>query len=208
MLFRSHSTFFYAMALFVSFLTVYYSFRLLFVLVFSKVREGHDPTHHESITLKICRAVPLVSLGAISVVVGLRGPKTHLNLEILGTTLFLIAGGASVAFFQFRDPQAAKAKLEDGRGLIFTLLDRKFFMDDLYLFLVKKVGLRLAALLDWFDRKFVNGVMVNQTSYGILNIGRVFSKIQTGLLQDYLSWALVVGVLVIFWLVNSVSGGV
>ena len=79
-------------------------------------------------------------------------------------------------------------------------------MDDLYVFLVKKVGLKFAGVLDWFDRSFVNGVLVNQTSYGILNIGRLASKLQSGLLQDYLAWALAVGVGVIFWLVNSFSG--
>ena len=80
-------------------------------------------------------------------------------------------------------------------------------MDDLYEFLVKKVGLRLAGLLDRFDRAFVSGVMVDQTSYGILRIGKIVSKLQSGLLQDYLSWALAVGVGVVFWLAHSVSRG-
>ena len=113
--------------------------------------------------------------------------------------------GATLAFIQFRNPEAAEAKLQKG-GVFQTILERKFFMDDLYVFLVKKIGLRIGALLDGFDCTFVNGVLVNQTSYGILNIGKIASKLQSGLLQDYLAWALAVGVGVIFWLVNTFTG--
>ena len=216
---REHNIFFYGVAVFVSFLTVYYSFRLLFVITFSKIQPAHHEPHPEPVSLRICRALPLVSLALISLAVGFQGSslmdykllrwlgghETHLNTEILATTILLIAGGAGLAFFQFRNPEA-EIKLISG-GIIRTLLDRKFFIDDLYEFLVKRVGLKLAGLLDWFDRKFVNGVMVNQTSYGILNLGKIASKFQSGLLQDYLSWALTAGVLVIFWIMNFFPRG-
>ena len=218
---REHNLFFYCVAIFVSFLTVYYSFRLLFVITMSKTHETHSEKHHDAVTLKICRALPLVSLALISVFAGLQGSsltdfkllrwlggeESELNPEILGTTLVLIVGGVAAAFWHFREPDAAETKLKNERGLIYIVLDRKFFMDDLYLFLVKKVGLKLAGVLNWFDRAFVNGVLVNQTSYGILNIGKISSRLQSGLLQDYLAWALAVGVGVIFWLVNSISWG-
>ncbi len=218
---REHHLLFYSVAVFVSFLTVYYSFRMLFVILFSKIHPGHHDTPHDSGTLKICRALPLLSLAILSVVVGfngsalmdhnilrwLDGHETHVNVEILTTTMLLIVGGATLAFFQFRDPQAAEAKLKVGGGLVHAVLDRKFFVDDLYEFLVKQVGLRLAAFLDWFDRKFINGILVNQTSYGVLNLGKLASKIQSGLLQDYVSLALTVGVGVIFWLMNFLPKG-
>jgi NADH-quinone oxidoreductase subunit L len=218
---REHDLLFYGVAVFVSFLTVYYSFRMLFVFTFSKIRPSHSPAHHDSVTLKYCRAFPLILLAVISVIVGFQGSslmdykilhwlgghETHLNMEILATTIGLIVAGAGLAFFQYRDPETAEARLKTGGGFLHTVLDRKFFMDDLYEFLVKRVVLKLATLLDWFDRKFVNGVLVNQTSYGILNLGKITSKIQNGLLQDYLSWALTAGVLVIFWIMNFFPKG-
>ena len=82
-------------------------------------------------------------------------------------------------------------------------LKNKFYIDDAYAFLVKKIGLGLAGILDWFDRVFVNGVLVNGTSYFILYIGRWFSKAQTGLVQDYLSWALALGVILLFWVARG-----
>ncbi len=218
---REHGLFFYGVAVFVSFLTVYYSFRLLFIMLFSKVHHGHHDAHHEPAALKLFAAVPLVSLAVISVIVGFKGSsvfdfvllrwlggeETHLNVEILATTIGLILGGAALAFVQFRNPEAAEAKLHAAKDPVHVLLERKFFMDDLYEFLVKQVGLRFAAFLQWFDQTSPNKLLVDQTSYGILNVGKIASKLQSGLLQDYLSWALTVGVLVIYWLMNLLPGG-
>jgi NADH-quinone oxidoreductase subunit L len=215
-----HSPVFYGVGLLVSFITAYYSFRLIFILTLAKVHHGHHDAHHESTLLKFCRALPLVSLAAISLWAGFQGSSfmeygllhwlgghaEHLNREILVTTIVLVLVAAAIAFFQFRDPQAAENRLATAKGPVHTLLSRKLFMDDLYGFLVKGVGLRVAAVLDWFDRKFVNGVMVNGTSYRILDLGRLASRLQTGFLQDYLTLALAVGVIVMFWLFHSGAG--
>ena len=213
---RHHHLFFYGIAILVSFLTVYYSFRLFFIIYFSKIHESHHEKHHESPILKICMAVPLIVLAAISIVAGLKGTsvynfqllhwlggeETQLNMEILITTTGLILGGGIIAFLQFRNPEAAEKKLREARGPLFAILDRKFFIDDAYEFMVKKVGLVFASGLDWFDRKFINGVLVNQTSYFILNIGRWVSRLQSGLLQDYLAWAMLAGVAALFWIIT------
>ena len=94
-------------------------------------------------------------------------------------------------------------KLDTEKNPLKTLLERKFFIDDAYAFGVKKIGLGLASIMNWFDRTVINGLMVNQTSYSILRLGRVVSKIQNGLLQDYLSLAIGAGVLIIFYLIEK-----
>ncbi len=218
---KEKSLFFYGVALFVSFLTVYYSFRFLFVILRSK--PAHDPRstihdqHHETILLRICRAVPLISLALISLYVGalgtplfghkilhwLGGHEASTDLGLILTTGILIAAGVALAFFRFRDPEAALDRLDKNKDFLQTLLEKKFYVDDLYEFLVKQLGLRLAALLDWFDRTFINGLMVNQTSFSVMRLGRLVSKIQTGLLQDYISWAVAGGVLVLFYLTKG-----
>ncbi len=215
---KERSFFFYAVAIFVSFLTVYYSFRLLFVIALSKTHaDPHASSHKPSALLKFCEATPLILLGAISVYVGalgtplfgsqilhwLGGHATHLNLELLVTTSLLILVGAGLAYFQFRDPAKAEENLKNRKNVIHTILEKKFFMDDAYDFVVKSVGLKLAWVLDWFDRTVINGLMVNQTAYSILRLGRASSKLQTGLLQDYLSLAIGLGVLIVFIVINS-----
>lgn len=217
---KEHNLFFYGVAIFVSFLTVYYSFRLLFVILLSKEKphatRGHDHAHPESSAIQLSMALPLISLAAISVYMGYLGSplnhslltwlgfehEVHWNVELLLTTLGLIISGGAVAWWQFKNPEAAEKKLNESRGFVFTTLSNKFYIDDAYQFLVKKVGLGLAAVLSWFDRKFVNDVMVNGTSYKILDLGRLSSRLQSGLLQDYLSVALLVGVFVVFWVIR------
>ena len=214
---REHNLFFYGVAIFVSFLTVYYSFRLLFVILFSKIdAHGHHDDPKEPALMKLARALPLISLAAISLFVGslgtplfghkillwLGGEPTHTNQEILFTTLALIAGGAALAYVQFRNPAQALSKLDSGRGFIKNILEKKFYVDDAYEFLVKKVGLAIAAVLDWFDRTVINGFMVNGTSYRILDLGKIGAAFQDGKLQDYLSTAILVGVVVLFLIIR------
>ncbi len=217
---KERGLFFYSVAILVSFLTVYYSFRMLFVILLSKIKEAPHDAHHQSAAghavLVACRALPLIGLAAISAYVGalgtpftghkmlhwLGGHVLPLNRELLITTLVLIISGAIVAFIQFRDPEKALAQLEAADNPLKTTLERKFFIDDAYAFVVKKIGLGLAWIMNWFDRNVINGFMVNGTSYNILHLGRLVSKVQNGLLQDYMSLAIGAGVVIIFYLIN------
>ncbi len=219
---RHHHPIFYAVAIFVSFLTVYYSFRLFFVLLFSKTEDKHSHAHqgqnqHNSVILEICRVLPLASLAILSLIAGfmatswcgsklliwLGGEEASINIEILVTTSALIIGGAGLAYFFFRDPQSAEKRLQMGRGPVRTILERKFFIDDMYEFLTKKVGMRISSAFAWFDHNFVNDVMVNGTAYRVLDLGKISSGIQNGLLQDYLSWAITTVILIAMWLLKS-----
>jgi NADH-quinone oxidoreductase subunit L len=217
------SIFFYAVALLVSFLTVYYSFRMFFVIAFAKVdpeRMGHShAAHPEPGFLKWAKAIPLVGLAAISLYVGALGTPllkdgilhwlgshhgSHWNWTLFLTTGFLIVSGALVAYFQFRNPEKALAHLTQSRHPIKILLERKFYIDELYEFLVEEVSMRLARLFNWFDHTFINALLVNQSAYSVLRLGRVAAKIQSGLLQDYLSLAIGAGILIIFWILKTV----
>lgn len=213
---KERSLFFYGVAVFVSLLTVYYSCRLLFVILFSKIEPEKHDAHEPSLTLKISEALPLISLAGISLVIGSLGSPmnsallrwldyreiVHLNIELLITTAVLIAVGGSIAFFYFNNPAKALEKLNLKKGFLTTLLESKFFVDDAYQFIGEKVGLGIAGLLNWFDRTVINGLMVNQTSFSVMRLGRLVSKLQDGQLQDYISVAMGVGVIIVFYLIH------
>ncbi len=217
---KERSLFFYGVAVFVSLLTVYYSCRLLFVILFSKIahksHDGHEHEHEPSFVLKISEALPLISLAGISLVMGYLGSpmnssllhwlgaeeSAYFNMSLILTTAVLIIVGGGFAYLRFKDPENALAKLNSEQSALKTILDRKFFVDDAYQFLVKKIGLGIAAILNWFDRTIINGLMVNQTSYSIMNLGKLASKIQDGQLQDYISVALGVGAIIVFYLIR------
>ena len=185
-------------------------------------RHASGHAKHSSAAQNLCGSLPLVFLATLSIVAGLAGTsvfdfkllrwlgghETHLNMEILVTTTVLILASSALAFVRFKDPKAAEKRLVEASGVFHGLLDRKFFVDDAYGFLVKKVGLPIGGFLDRFDRTFINGVLVNGTSYFILHIGRWLSRLQSGLLQDYLTWAMTVGVAVLFWAIHLASKGV
>ncbi len=208
---------FYCTALFVSFLTAYYSFRLLFVILFSRSEApgGHDLHNErkETFVMSLCRVLPLISLAGISLWVGslgtpvghfkilhwLGGHETHFDKQIFMTTTGLITAALLIAFFQFRNPATAEEKLQTSKNLVKFVLERNFFMDDILGFIVKRVGLVFAKMLNWFDRTIINEMMVNQSSFSVMRLGRVASKLQNGLLQNYLLWAVGAGVLIIFY---------
>lgn len=231
---REHNFIFYVVALFVSFLTVYYSGRMFFVIALSK-NHAHsaasailpaDPSSGGKASggrtplTDTCRVIPLVSLALISLYVGfsgtpllgqsvihwLHGPahpagghETHLNWEIIGTTTVLILAALALAYLQFKNPEAALEKLNVSRSPIKNILENKFYIDDLYQVATKHIALRFAGVLHWFDRTFVNELMVNQTSYSVKRLGALASKLQNGLLQNYLSLAVAAGVLILFY---------
>jgi NADH-quinone oxidoreductase subunit L len=213
---KEKSLFFYGVALFVSFLTVYYSFRMLFILVFSKVH-AHEKAHHDSALLNFARSAPLISLAGISLTVGalgtpffhsailhwLGGHDAHFDRGLVATTLVLIVSGAAIAYFQFRDPEAALVKLQNGKGPLKTLLENRFYIDHLYDFLVEQVSHRIARVFEWFDKNIINGLMVNQSAFSVMRLGRLTSRLQNGRLQDYLSLALGVGVVIMFWIIKA-----
>lgn len=208
---KEHSMVFYGLGLFVTLLTIYYSCRLFFVLIFTKDPE-HGHTHHESPLLTISKALPLISLALLSLYVGslgtpvghswllhwLGGHDAHYDRSIIMTTAILIVLGAGAAFIRFRNPEVALAKWSASKNPVKTILEHKLFIDDAYEFLVKKVGLKIAHWLNRFDRWFINDVMVNGTSFRILDLGKVAAKMQNGQLQDYLFIAVIVGVTVLF----------
>lgn len=222
----------YGLALLASFLTAFYSFRLLFILLFAKPlaakshgkapAHAHDAhAHHVSPLLNISRAIPLVSLAALSLFMGALGtPLTGhavlhwllpagrqaaahaapLDWEIVGSTAALTLIAAIMAFVRFRDPDAAERRLESAKGPLVTALKNKWYVDHVYEFLTRRVGLGIASAFDWFDRKFVNGILVNATSFRILDAGKIISKLQSGIAQDYLALAVGAGILATFFL--------
>ena len=81
-------------------------------------------------------------------------------------------------------PQQADP-LERG-GLVYTLLARKYFVDELYEgLLVRRVFYRyFAGVTDWLDRSLVDGI-VDFTGWTTRQFGRLAAQLQTGQVQFY-----------------------
>lgn len=212
----------------VSVLTAYYSFRLLYIILFSRIQtpkhghasahaHEHAAVHQEDLLGGLARALPLLLLAAFSIYAGflgspwahssvlvwLGGHEAHFDVALLGLTLIIIAVGAGAAYAQHRDPDLSEKRLLADKGFWAQLVERRFYVDDAFMFLTKNVGLALAGVLDLFDRLIINGAMVNGTSYRIADLGKLATRLQSGSVQAYLSW----GVLVLAAILLCVAGG-
>jgi NADH-quinone oxidoreductase subunit L len=177
----------YLVALGTVFLTAVYMSRLFF-LAFTGVPRG-TATAHESPAVM---TVPLVMLAVLAAGLGFAGVPAFLDplarpagLDI-GTLLLsngLAAAGILVAFFAFGPRR--RAQTEPRRpGPVYSLLANKFYIDELYLFLIRGLYFTLTAAVAWFDRHVVDG-MVNLVGGASRKGGALLRRTLAGKVQGY-----------------------
>ncbi|MGB0579191.1 MAG: NADH-quinone oxidoreductase subunit L [Limisphaerales bacterium] len=85
-------------------------------------------------------------------------------------------------------------------GLLARLMRDKFYLDEIYEIGIKLTQETLAAVVDWFDRWIVAGLIARGLSGFADLFGRALRMIQTGNLQTYAFW-LAAGVILILFFV-------
>ncbi len=107
--------------------------------------------------------------------------------------VYLAAAGAATAwFFYLKRPDLPAAISKKVSGL-YTLLDRKYFFDDLY---IKgfAAGGRAASKFLWQkgDELVIDGIIVHGTANSIVRLAGVLRQLQTGYLYHY-AFAMIIG---------------
>jgi len=215
---------YYAAAMVISFLSAYYCFRMVFILGFTKIEPSHAPGHggeHHGNESPASIWVPLAILGLLSVTVGFLGsPLTHnsffrylvgmgeeMNYFVVFTSLAAGLVGMGVAFVDYARPKLVRDGFVSFVPPMRTLFVRLYYVDDFYYFCVHKIVLVVSKVLDWFDKRMVNGA-VNATGIGALIGGRVMSRVQSGAVQLYIAvmFAVVVCIVSCFMYVFPQAG--
>ena len=115
---------------------------------------------------------------------GLQGPAFWLAM----------AGLFSAWFIYMKRPQIAEIA-EKKLSLVHTLLERKYFMDDLYIKIFAAGGRSAGGVLWKFgDVKFIDGLLVNGSAAAVGWFASVIRNIQTGYLYHY-AFAMILGLL-------------
>jgi NADH-quinone oxidoreductase subunit L len=140
-------------------------------------------------------------------VLGHMGEAFHGSLALfmhsIQTPVFwLAAGGAFTAWFLYLKRPDIPATIKDKVSGLYILLDRKYFMDDLY---IKgfAAGGRAAGNFLWRkgDELLIDGLMVNGTANSIGKLAGVMRQIQTGYLYTY-AFAMIIGLTgLLSWLI-------
>lgn len=195
-----------------SLMTAFYMFRLFF-LTFAGTFRGSDTQKHHLHESPKSMTVPLAILAILSVfgglinIPGVFGGSSELHMflspmysagkevivevshstEILLMIIAVLGAIAMIAFAWFRFVKMAAIPISnDAKRPLFTnLLYHKYYIDEVYAFLIEKPMLWLSGILHWFDVQIVDRA-VNSLGNSILWLGTKARPLQTGNIGFYM----------------------
>lgn len=182
----------YFTALFVAGLTAFYMFRLYFGIFWGKETQ-YKHTPHES---PISMTFPLLFLAFMSVVAGFIpfsefvtadkvGFEAHLNLPLAAAAVGTGLTGIIIAWVFYKKENDLAEKFANAFGVFYKWTYHKFYFDEIYMFVTKKIIFNLISTpIAKFDKKYVDGTMEGIGNKTVL-ISEKIKGLQSGRLQDY-----------------------
>jgi NADH-quinone oxidoreductase subunit L len=187
-------------------LTAYYMGRECFVVFFGKPRDHHAYEHaHESPWVM---TLPLMFLAILSIIAGWNGAVPHfldphgeVEHSNIGYALMLVPhAGFVVAWLIYWKPRPSDAPVKGALGPIWTLVENKYYFDEVYLWIVKYVQGTIANVCELFDRWILQRLGIGGLSVGTGLLGRTVRLLQTGSISGY-AFLVGLGVTVIIYYV-------
>ncbi len=193
------SLFLFILGLTISALTAFYMFRLYFSIFWGKEQHYHHTPHEAPKVMTI--PLMLLALGAIfagllpfaSFVTSDGKPLAmHIDLAIAIPAMLVGVFGALTAMVFYRKETNIPEKISAALGGFYRAAFRKFYVDELYLFITRKIIFNhVSRPIAWFDRHIVDGSM-NGISYVTNEVSTRIKSFQSGQLQQY-AWVFVTG---------------
>ena len=198
-----HNKLIYFIGIFVAGLTAFYMFRIYFGIFWGKdTKYEHAP--HES---PISMTFPLMVLALLSIVGGLipfsefvtadkAGFEAHLNYPLAAVAVGVGLIGIALAWVFYKKENDLADKMINFFGPLYQWTSDKFYFDEIYLFITKKILFnRVSAPIAKFDKKYVDGTMVGIGNKTVLASEKI-KGMQSGKVQDY-AFAFIAGVVII-----------
>jgi NADH-quinone oxidoreductase subunit L len=198
--YHSNKTIFY-LAIATAAITAFYMFRLYFSIFWSKpyTVHSHDDHHAHHSEGTGTMIFPLVVLGIMSIVAGFipfgnfvtsdgLALETPFHITFSIAPVLLATGGILLALAFYKKENATPQRMADGLSGIYRAAYRKFYVDEVYLFITKKVVFNLVGRpAAWIDRNIVDGSM-NLLASGTEMVSNTIKSIQSGKLQQYATY--------------------
>lgn len=187
----------YVVAVFTSVLTAFYMFRLYFSIFWSKASDEHtviSATDHGEGTFSM--KLPLIILSACAVAVGFIpfsklitsdgvALETHIDIGFSTLPVLLALAGILLATFLYKTESGKPASIDTKLGGLYKVAYHKFYMDEVYLFVTKKIIFNLIGRpAAWFDKNVVDGFM-NLLAFTTGRISELIKGFQSGKVQNY-----------------------
>jgi len=182
----------YGVALFTSGLTAFYMFRLYFSIFWNKQTEVHNHHGEGPFSMKL----PLVILAILSVLAGfipfgeyVSSDKTALQSHF--DPMFSIAPvafgviGILLAMWMYKKESLKAEKISQSFGGLYKAAYKKFYIDEIYLFITQKIIFNLIGRpAAWIDKNIVDGLM-NGVANTTASVSGFIKGIQSGKVQSY-----------------------
>jgi len=182
----------YWVALLTSGLTAFYMFRLYFSIFWNKSTEVHNHHGEGPFSMKI----PLMILAFCSIFAGLIPFGKYVSsdrtaLESHFDPFFSIPPvavgviGILLAMWMYKKESAKAEKISQSLGGLYKAAYRKFYIDEIYLFITKEIIFNLIGRpAAWVDRNIVDGLM-NGIADATASVSGFIKGIQSGKVQSY-----------------------
>jgi len=198
----------YWIALITSGLTAFYMFRLYFNIFWNKPHVVHGEKHGEG---GFVMMMPLVLLAIGAGAAGFipfgefvstdgKALESHFHLQFSIAPVALGLAGIFTAMWLYKKQNNRPERLAASLGGLYKAAYHKFYIDEIYLFITKKVLFNLIGRpAAWFDRNVVDG-LVNFSGTATQFISEKIKKVQSGKVQQYAIYFLVgvIGLAVLF----------
>ncbi|GIP40952.1 NADH-quinone oxidoreductase subunit L [Paenibacillus sp. J31TS4] len=190
-----HSAWLFGIGLIAAFFTAFYMARLFFLVFSGPSRTGEDVKESPSVM-----TVPLLVLAVLAVASGavfipgvspwlgewLTDGTAEETVQWLVVLLSQLAAFAGIAlgWAVYRRGAVSRDALPSAMPWLYRLLERKYYIDEIYQG-VLAIPLRgLGQVLEWFDRYVVDG-LVRLVTWAVLQLGRAGTRLQNGQVQTY-----------------------
>lgn len=192
---------------FIAGLTAFYMFRLYFGIFWGKESEK-EHTPHES---PFVMTIPLMILALITTVGGfikfghfvtsdgaVLDSEMEIGLAVVSVLIGLAGIGLAAAMYrkETKYPDLIASKL----GFLYKAATHKFYVDELYLFVTKKIIFKhVASPVLWTDRNIVSGAMDGLAAVSQWTSARI-KGLQSGRIQQY-AFIFLLGTLIIAFVI-------
>lgn len=185
-----------------AFLTPFYMSRLWFIAFTGPKRTDHHA--HES---PLIMTFPLMVLAVLSVIAGVIGefgipglmhgfssfvhfgsdPHGPLHWDIMIQSTVVAMAGLFCGWWIYGRKQLSEAEdpIKRWLGSFYTVLENKYYFDELYFWVIRNGYNRIAAFCNWCEVNLVIGFGVNGIAFLTRQSGAVLRLTQTGKVQSY-----------------------
>ena len=196
-------------------LSALYMARLTFVVFFGRLRAENEHAHESPLVL----TAPLLLLAFFALTVGLLAfnwtdsyggfahflvaeGKFHVEPWLTAASLALAFGGVATGWLVYGSQRVSHQRIAERFHLVHRILVKKYYIDEVYQWVVNRVVLVFSNFVALFDRIVVNDTGVDGSALSVMKSALRMRYIQTGRMYNY-GLAMATGVLalgLIWWI--------